>query len=274
MYTMSVRKHYEYNPSIDISSANIGINKWEWLAVSHEDDKLASKAMLEYQFDVLPVQTESGEVIKYFSTRKWGDYSKLNLNPITDKDVLYYRTSFKDLIEKFKKSERHYYFLADSREINGLVSYVNLNCQLVYNYLFHLISEIERNISAILKNEIEEVEVVTAFGDSEDDHIKKVLKSYTDGLEKNENSNIYESMFLQTIGITLNKFRKKLSPLACPLLRFANELSPESNIGKLRNRVFHPVRPILSNKESIDQISTLLESYEEISLIIDRYWEN
>ena len=66
---MDIRKHFEYNPILDLTAAHIGINKWDWDTIDNEDEEKARERMKKKRFDVLPIMDSDGKVLKYFSTR-------------------------------------------------------------------------------------------------------------------------------------------------------------------------------------------------------------
>jgi hypothetical protein len=265
---MDIRKQFEYNPNIDLTAAHIGINKWDWETIDSEDDEVAKEIMKTKKYDVLPIVEKNGKVLKYFSTRAWNDYDKLNLNNIEEKNSIYYRLSVNDLIRKFNEDDRHYYFLTNHKDVLGLVSYVNLNCQAVYNYLFQIIADIERSVSYILKENINQREILDYFKHSSDIHLNEVAKRFEEAAEQGQDNTIFEHMYLQTVGITLNKFHNRLPSNIKQLNKYSSKFSPDNIYGKLRNRVMHPVRPILNEKATIKEMNELLSDYTEIKELL------
>lgn len=265
---MDIRKQFDYNPTLDLTAAHIGINKWEWETVDSEDEENAKEKMRAKKYDVLPITDKDGKVLKYFSTRVWNNYDKLNLSNIEQTNSIYYRLSLADLIRKFNEESRHYYFLTNHKEVLGLVSYVNLNCQAVYNYLFQIIADIEQSIAYLLKKHINQNEILHYFKSSNDEHLKEVLENFYDAAKQGRDSTIFEHMYLQTVGITLNKFFNKLPDNVKKLNKYSSKFSPDNVYGKLRNKVMHPVRPILNDTATIKDIDELLRDYSDIKEIL------
>ncbi|PZV85407.1 hypothetical protein CLV31_103199 [Algoriphagus aquaeductus] len=261
---MEIRKHFEYNPILDLTVAQIGINKWNWTSIENEDEVLAKEIMKKNKFDVLPITESDGKTNKYYSTRTWGDYNQLNLNKIEKTKTIYYRTSLADLIQKFNEEEEHYFFLANNKDVLGLVSFVNLNCFAVYNYLFQIIADIEQSVAVKLKEHINEDEIIKSFSESQDSHLLNIISEFQNSRKHNVDSNIFEHMYLQTIGITINKFLNHLPKNLKSLNKFSKKFSPEGTYGEVRNKVMHPVRPILSDRTSIGKINELLSDYHII----------
>ena len=267
---MNLKKQFIYDPSIEVSASQIGISKWHWISTNSNDPAIAREIMKSNRFDVLPIINEDGLVTSFFSTQEWNNYENLNKLPIKDTQTIYYRLSFKDLIRKFKNDQKHFYFLTDYEQILGLVSYVNLNCQLVYNYLFYIIADIERSISKIIKSYMSPEEVLNQFSISKDNHLLDLVKEYNKQIELNSDNDFFQYMYLQTIGIVLKKFQNNLPIEYKRLLKFASKFGSEGTYNLIRRKVMHPIRPILSDIKSIDQIDELLSDYEEIRNIIEK----
>lgn len=172
------------------------------------------------------------------------------------------------MIRKFKDDERHYYFLTDYEQTLGLVSFVNLNCQLVYNYLFFIIADLERSVAGILKKSIAQEKILNEFSKSNDEHIIKLVAAFKRDVELNIDNDIFQYMYLQTVGIILKKFLNELSTEYKKLGKYCSKFGTEGVYNLVRTKVMHPVRPILSDKQSIKQIDELLTDYIEIKNVI------
>ena len=270
---MNIRKQFFYDPAIEVSAAQIGISKWNWESVKSGNEEDALWIMKKNRFDVLPVENEDGTFTSYYSTQEWNDYSRLNLIKTKDAPKIYYRTSLNDLVKKFEREDQFYYFLTDSDQVLGLVSYVNLNCQLVYNYLFFILADIERSISSMLKDHLDQREVIEEFKRSKNTHQQELVESFDRSVRDNSDTDIFELMYLQSIGITLKKFTYKLPHSLKGLAKYSSKFSSEGVYGSLRNRIMHPVRPVLSDKDSIKKINELLVDYDHIKGILDSHSE-
>lgn len=265
---MDVKKQFEYNPILDLTAAHIGINKWDWETIDSEDEDIAREIMRINKYDVLPVVEKDGRILKYFSTRVWNNYESLNLMNVAQADSIYYRISIFDLIRKFNEDNRHYYFLTNHKDVLGLVSYVNLNCQAVYNFLFQIIADIEQSIAYLLKGIVKQEDILHYFDSSSDIHLKEVARTFYESANKGADNTIFEHMYLQTVGITLRNFSSQLPNSLKKLNKYSSKFSPEKVYGKLRNKVMHPVRPIINDRETIKEINELLLDYLDIKEIL------
>lgn len=266
---MNIKKQFQYDPDIEVSASQIGISRWNWRTTKSKDHQEALEIMKAERFDVLPIENEDGTINSFFSTQDWNIYNNLNKNKISEAQTIYYRLSFKDLLRKFKDNDCHYYFLTDYNQILGLVSYVNLNCQLVYNYLFFIIADIERSVSELLKEYVSQEQIINEFENSRDIHLKDLVTSFKKNIETNNDSDIFQHMHLQTIGITLKKFFSELPDEYKKLAKYASKFGTEGVYNLIRQKVMHPVRPILSDKQSINQIDELLTDYGDIKNITE-----
>jgi arsenate reductase-like glutaredoxin family protein len=266
---MNIKKQFLYDPVVEVSASQIGISKWDWVSTKSTEEKIAVEIMRNNRFDVLPIENMDGTFNSYFSTQEWNAFSSLNKNKINDAHTIYYRLSLKDLVRKFKNDGRHYYFLTDYDQILGLVSYVNLNCQLVYNHLFFIIADIERSVSGILKKYVSQDKILTVFEQSDDKHLLKLYENFQKNINENNDNDIFQYMYLQTVGITLKKFLNELPNEYKELNKYSSKFGTEGVYNLVRQKVMHPVRPILSDKNSINQIDELLYDYTEIKNIVE-----
>lgn len=265
---MDIRKQFEYNPTIDLTAAHIGINSWDWETIDEENEEKAKALMRDRKYDVLPICDKNGKVEKFFSTRDWNNYDRLNQSYIAKSNLIYYRMSLSDLIRKFNEDKTHFYFLTNNKDVLGLVSLVNLNCQAVYNFLFQVISDLERSLAYLLKAHINEEELLNYFKLSSDTHLKKLVEIFESSAKLGKENTIFEHMYLQTVGIILKQYFKNLPDRYKQLNKFSHKFSADNIYGQLRNKVMHPVRPILNDAASISQMDELLRDYSEIKEIL------
>lgn len=244
---MNIKNYFRYSPTIDLTAAHIGINKWDWDFLDQKDEENAKEIMVKNKYDVLPVKLSGESVHTFYSTEYWNDYSNVILMEIKDVDTIYYRTSFQDLVRKLHDENKHYFFLSDNREVLGLVSIANLNSQAVYNYLFQLIADIERQIILQFERSISQDDIIEVFSKSSDSHQKYIVTSFQEAREMGVDNTIFHHMYLQDIAILLKKFKDQLNEELSDILKFRKKFSPNGLYTKIRNTVMHPVRPVISN---------------------------
>jgi hydroxymethylpyrimidine pyrophosphatase-like HAD family hydrolase len=181
---------------------------------------------------------------------------------------IYYRLSFTDLIKKFNETGNHFFFLTNYYETLGFVSYVHLNSQLVYDYLYQIIADLEQTISSLLKKHIEQNEVIEVFRESDDSEINKIVKEFEKSANIGYDNSIFEYMYFQSIGFALGKFHIKLPKEFHKLNKFTKKFAANGTYNSLRNNVMHPVRPLIEDFESIKLIDELLTDYQEMKEIL------
>lgn len=266
---MTVKDYFESIPTLDITAAHIGINKWNWTFIEEQNEEQAKVIMKKKRFDVLPIY-ENGMVQKFFSTMESNNYSSLNCNRIEDAAKIYYRTSMQDLLKLFVETKRHFFFLTDNREILGLVSIVNLSTQLVYNYFYHCLSELERNLANFFSKKIEHDELVYSFKSSSNNHLIDVYNSFNEKKKMGIDNDIYYYFYLQTYGMLIDNYENTLDGKERKLNKFKRKFGPNSSYTKIRNTIMHPSKGIPNKEVSINDLSHFLEDLDEINNTIQQ----
>ena len=158
---MQIQHYFEYKKELDLTVANIGVSKWNWVSVTEETSESdARRIKEENNFDVLPIKDELGNYTHYWGNSELGDYSQVEKRKIGDAYKIYYRTSFKDALNKFISDNVPYYFLSNHYETVGLISWLNFNCLYVYNYLYNQIADLEMHLSEFISKVVSEEEVL------------------------------------------------------------------------------------------------------------------
>jgi hypothetical protein len=98
---MEARSAFTYDPTINVTAAQIGINKWEWEFLNEADEKKAKQIMQEHKFDVLPIKSKDGAFRQFFATKTWNNYDSLQLSAIDQGSSIYYNTSTEDRLNIF-----------------------------------------------------------------------------------------------------------------------------------------------------------------------------
>lgn len=267
---MDIRKHFEYNPVLVLTAANIGISKWDWVSIDSEDEGRAKEIMGSKKFDVLPIVGPDNQANKFFSTAVWNQYDRLNCTSINTDNKIYYRLSFNDLVSKFNEQESHFYFLTNRKEVLGLVSYINLNCQAVYNYLYQILADLEKSTSDALRECLSEERVLNMLKKSSDPIQNKIAEKFEIAIKQGVETSIFHFFYLQTIGIMLKKFEDEIQFSFPSLNTYQSKFLADGTYGQLRNKIMHPVRPILSDQSTIAQMDDLLTDYTAIKEILSK----
>lgn len=260
---MDLKRYFQYSPELELTAAQIGINKWDWEKAPNEEQTHAKRIMELNRFDILPID-KNNQITHYFKTETWGDFSKITLKQITSEDKIYYRTSFLDLIKKMITEDKYFYFLSNSSEVLGLVSMNNLNCLAVYNFIYQITASLEQMVSNFLKNELKEQQVLEWLEQTSDQQAKKVVESYRKLENKNKENSIFEFMFFPTLGTLLNKASETINKSKPELLNYRKKFCAGELYWEIRNTVSHPVKPLFKDKNSVRKVNQLISDYNEI----------
>jgi len=138
---------------VDIDAATVGISsrRWKFIASADATAERAAEIMREFRFDTLAIVGVRGSAEEYFHTVKWNHYSDVKRSVIgLDSDVVPFTTPLRDIIQKFARKSRSFYFLGNEGSVVGLISIANLNCRQVKVYLYSLLSELEIKLGDLL----------------------------------------------------------------------------------------------------------------------------
>lgn len=239
----------------DINVALAGISKVDWVCV-HISALLgdAKDQMMFNNFDILPIVEPDGKVIKCYKTKKWGNYDPENIieHTIISDDKMYYLTHIHDAIIKFATTGRNFFFLDNQSEIVGLMTIGNLNCKHVYLYLYHLIIELEHELSNFItrkgildKDLIEIFEIRVSSSNAQD-----VLKRYKNDKETGYDFKFLEYVYLMDL-VYIFKFKKLTKLLDLSNTDFEKQIK---YINDIRSIVAHPNKSLIKDDQSIKHL--------------------
>ena len=257
------------NPKISVALA--GINKLEWQSTSFQDsEKDAFELMKKGKFDVLPIVDSNNNIIAYFTTNKWGDFSENNIvrKEKTSIKNLYYLTSIEDAINLFAVSKRKYFFLDNLTDVVGLITIGNLNCKHVYLYLYNLIIQLEHKMGEfIFQNEIYDKDLVLLFE-------KRLLSSNSkDALKryKEDDFSGFDYKFIEYLYLTdlayIFKSYNLTSKLEISKSKFDLMIK---RINDIRLVVAHPNKSLIRNDESVVKLNDGIKYMEQLMNLMNK----
>lgn len=267
---MKLRKYFEYQPDLELTVAQIGINKWDWVATNRYDKGYAKRIMSLSRFDILPVHINE-DLDHYYQTKNWGDYSEIVLKEILREDIIYYRLSFLDLLRKMQREGKYQFFLADSNEILGLVSLNNLNCLAVYNYIYQITASLEKVVSDFLQRTLDNDEVILMLSGSSDKQAQSIIKVYTEMKAVNKDNTIFQYLFFPTLGTLLKSAADKVEKEVPELMAYRTKFCAGNLYWEIRNIVSHPVKPLFVDENSILKVNELISDYYTIKDVLKYY---
>lgn len=264
---MNVKKYFEYSPELELTVAQIGVNKWDWTNINSKNENKAKLIMERNNFDILPI-CENEKYTQFFQTTTIGDYSRVSIGIIDDHLKIYYRLSFIDLLKKFEKEKRTFYFLVDSEDVLGLITISNLNCLAVYHYIYQITSNLERILSSFIRSYLNQNEVIEILKKTTDKSAKIALKSFIDDKNKNFENNIFQHLYLPTLNTIIKYSEHKLPEKAKQILFYRKEFSSNGLYNKIRNEIAHPIGALFKSHESIFQINKLISDFKIIEELV------
>ncbi|MEN8123090.1 MAG: hypothetical protein ABFS35_22315 [Bacteroidota bacterium] len=267
---MNIKSYFDYNPELELTVAQIGINKWDWVSIDKKDELQAAKIMLEQNFDILPIDEGSSSIESYFKTQSWGDYSKIEISKIAESQKIYYRISFFDLLKKMKNEKKNFYFLIDSENVLGLITISNLNSLAVYNYIYQITADLERKMSGYIQNLATEKEILNILEKTSDKAANGVIKSFKNLKDNNQDNSIFQSLYFPMVSTILKNLENKIPLEHEKLLEYRKKFNADQVYGSLRNEVAHPVKLIFTSFDSIIKVNELITDYYDIIDIINK----
>ena len=272
---MEELRYFKQKSDPQIHAALIGINKMDWVHATHQHtlEDIAA-IMYENGFDVLPQKNKGGDFLQYYTTIKWGEYSKENLrwDKIDMSNSIYYLTSLRDVFKQFHSKGQNYFFLSNHSEAIGLVTIGNLNCKHVYLYFYNLINQLEDKLARLLVSEISRgviLESLKIYANSETikSASSNTLERFNKDCSTGVDADILEYMYLSEI-FQIYRDKKLFKKLG-----YSNENKfclNNSKIKEIRNIVSHPNKSLIKNSTSIDVVWTALLKIEDLISRIDQ----
>lgn len=228
--------------NVDAATVGIGSNRWVSISANGPSKEEARSKMAEHQFDVLPIESEEGNVSSYFVTDEWGDFSSVHREPISYTDTLSFQRNIRAVVEALADRDRRFFFLTQDQQVVGLITVSNLNCRAVRIYLFGLITEMETGLGRVVGRNLEdgglnEQQIIEAMkADSRED--------YLDDKKKGIEEAITEYLYLSTLVNIIAKHHL-YEPLG---YESRNQFeSGDYSFGSLvgfRNSVAHPIKSL------------------------------
>lgn len=264
---MNVRKYFDYSPELELTVAQIGINKWDWEHIDTADYEKARSIMKSKNFDVLPIY-ENGNYQRYFKTKDWGNFNEISIYDLQRENTVYYRLSFIDILKKFENERNHFYFLADSEDVLGLITISNLNCLAVYHYIYQITSNLERIISNFIQSYLTQEEVIFILKKTKDISGQRALQTFEKDRKINSENNIFQHLYFPTLNSILKNSENKIPEKARQILVYRNNFSANGLYNKIRNEVAHPIGSLFKSHSSVVKINKLITDFYFIENLV------
>lgn len=247
----------------DVFAATIGVSRQGWISARATAKRAeASLLMQQNRFDILPVTENDESIQRYYHTRIWGDYEKIDRSKITQDDSIYYLTHIRDVIRLMARHEKWFYFLNNESRVLGLITIGNLNARSVYLYLYHnlllLETELGKWVQLYLKDE-PVFSVLESLSVGANEH--GGLLQYREDKENGLDNDILEYLFL---GDLFEIVRRK------GLFEYLGYTSSErfdqhlSKLRQMRNTVAHPNRSLVHDANTLQELWLSITKLEEL----------
>ena len=249
---------YFYNREdiVNIDAAVVGISKsnWKYLPIEKADKNTARHIMKKHRYDVLPIENEDGDVSRYFLTQSWNSFENIKCNKVEYRSVIPFNTPIRTVIKDLAEKDKLFFFLSNRNEINGLISYVNLNCRQVKIFLFSLISELEIKLGNVVRKHLNEEQIINSINKT------KLIESYEEDKKAGSEPDIVEYLYLTDL---TNLIRKK--DLAYEL-DYSSKNKFDDDFGRindLRHQVAHPTRSLITTSNSVSKLWDKIQIIEK-----------
>lgn len=251
--------HYRRDNVVDVDAAVVGVSRLRWESLTPDaaaDLNRAQQIMAERQFDLMPVDADSGEIRAYVKTENWGDYSAAKLHEIASDDLLPQRTPLEEIVRAFAIHRRDFFFLTSYGRVTGLITIVNLNCRQVRVFLYGLLNELEVAFGRLVQSEINRGALTV------DDVLSNVPPAVREAFERNRDrgvdSEVVEYLYLPNL---IKVIRKRGFYDALGYDSGGSFEKPFNRLVKLRNKVAHPVRSLVDAPDAAEKL------WRDVSLI-------
>ena len=235
---------------VDVDAAVVGISRERWFSVtpSEAQDLEAVRSMMaDDRFDVVPVAEPGEPVTEYVVTVAWGDFTEVERREIKADGTLPQRTPLDEVVRAFDERNRQHLFLTRYGRVTGLVTVSHLNCRQSRVYFYSLFSELEMALARLIGQEVAasrvtNEEVLSLVRDG-------VRESYEQDRERNVDADPTEYFHINDLTTVIVKLGLHKS-----VLDFSGNnafTKPLNRLVKLRNRVAHPVRPLVGGRDTV-----------------------
>ena len=269
---MNELKYFKSEPELDLTAAHIGISRFDWVCVENYQVSEAHEKMKFHRFDVLPV-LENGVIAGYYETQQWGNFNDAPVfKSIDAAPKVYFRMSVFDLLRKIDSEKQLFYFLESSSGIIGLVTIGNLNFKAVYAQVFQLIIGIEKSMSRIISQFIDENEILESFRQTSDTTCNKIAEQHAADVISNADVSLFEKMYLPHYSVILKKFEDRFPENAKTVCIYQKKFGPNMVLNSVRNRAAHPNRSLVncdSPLTSVAEIVEVIDAYSTINKIAE-----
>lgn len=245
---------------VDVDAAVVGISRLRWVSVEDGTPEDTARELMESRrFDVLPISLNDN-YRAYFTTESWGDYSSISKRNILHSDVIHYSTPLREVVRRFAKEDRSFFFLEDEGEIAGLISVANFNCRQVKLFVLGLLIELEVRLGRAVQESLGsrfEAALTKACGPTSS---REIMAQFAKDRTKGLDAPLIEYIYLSDL-VRLAVVAKLHRQLGYSKKKFERTTGA---LVDLRNRVAHPNRSLIDPQHSVTRLWTRIDRAEEL----------
>lgn len=243
--------------SINVDASVIGVGRSRWKAAK-ADTKIEAvvQVMCNNRFDVLPIdEAPDLPIYEYFHTKKWNqwDRNSIEKDRINYQDLIPATTGILELIDRFVRDKKLFYFLTYHSRIVGLVSVANLNSREVNFYLFAMVCEFETRLAKLVRQSLTESDIK-----SELDEIS--LKAFEQDRKQGFENDIVQYLYLSSL-LNIVRTLKLHESLGYTSKKQFEKLN---SLVDFRNQVAHPVRSLVTDETSLKKLSERIDKLQDV----------
>ncbi|MBK7811890.1 MAG: hypothetical protein IPI50_11775 [Saprospiraceae bacterium] len=258
---------FQDDGQVRITAASVGISRLRWTSVREEEIAIGKHIdlMTRNKFDHLPIEPAVGSIVEFYKTKEANKFDTIERHKIKFDDLISLDTNIRDVIEKFAKNNRTFYFLRYHINISGLITLGNLNCKQVQIYIFSLICGLERELgeyvnSKLSNHEIKEWVEKNADIKISNDKYRLILEKYKELTEISLENQLTEHFFLVDFFLIILE-----NNIFDNLGYTKSEWKKLSSINELRKRIAHPTRSLLDKENNIDKLQKRITQIEDLT---------
>ena len=146
--------------SVDVDAAVLGIGRERWVSAKLEENEVdVLNRMKDNRFDILPIENnKDAPIYSYY-------YFESTAETIEEKQIVYEdlisaNTPAIDIIEKFVRKNRSFFFLTHENQIAGLITFSELNNHQMKLAIFALICELETLLGRFISKNIADSQAI------------------------------------------------------------------------------------------------------------------
>lgn len=261
---------YEAPLAQGLQAAQLGVSSRHW--VSYPAQPVAgeppAQRMRRLRIDVLPItQQAEAYVLQYYATAVFGDYSTVQQHNVQFSDTLQATTGLRELIHRFARQERHFFFLTFENRVTGLVTQADLNRRPVSGYLYNLLCEAELRLAAFIYQQLTEERLLafleterqTTVSSNRQRILTEVLEQFRHDQQSGLDTRLTEYLYFTDLLeiIQAHDLHRKLG-------YSSNQFEKLGSLNEMRNVVAHPVRSLVTHEDTVARLDRRLHRLEEL----------